>query len=258
MEKKFNFVYITTNLINKKQYIGEHSTNNIEKDKYLGSGKLTLIPAIKKYGKENFDRKILEFFSTKKEAFDAQEKYIKKYNTLAPNGYNINLTGGLQCSSGWSDEQRKNQSKKLKGKHLSEEHKKHISEGNIGRKFSKDSKDKISNSHKGKKLSKETKDKISNSHKGKCTWMKGKHHTDEAKQKNRISKLGIKLSEEHKKNIGKAIKGEKNGMYGKYGKNNPNFGSHRKRIICEYCKKEVGSNIYKAYHGYHGNKCKFK
>jgi len=39
MEKKFNFVYITTNLINKKQYIGEHSTNNIEKDKYLGSRK---------------------------------------------------------------------------------------------------------------------------------------------------------------------------------------------------------------------------
>jgi hypothetical protein len=29
-EKKFNFVFITTNLINEHQYVGEHSTNNKE------------------------------------------------------------------------------------------------------------------------------------------------------------------------------------------------------------------------------------
>ena len=32
-------------------------------------------------------------FKTKQEAFDAQEKYIKKYDTLIPNGYNLSPKG---------------------------------------------------------------------------------------------------------------------------------------------------------------------
>ena len=52
-----NFIYLTTNVINGKQYIGSH--NGEINDSYLGSGKL-LIKSIKKYGKENFKRIILE------------------------------------------------------------------------------------------------------------------------------------------------------------------------------------------------------
>ena len=54
--KRKYFVYVTTNNNNKKQYVGDHSTNNLN-DKYLGSGTL-LTRAIKKYGKEKFKRKI--------------------------------------------------------------------------------------------------------------------------------------------------------------------------------------------------------
>jgi hypothetical protein len=49
-------IYITTNLINGKQYIGLHSKNN---KSYLGAGTL-LLKAIKKYGKENFSKEILK------------------------------------------------------------------------------------------------------------------------------------------------------------------------------------------------------
>ena len=83
---KYIFVYITTNLLNGKQYVGDHSTNNLN-DGYIGSGYPYFIRAIKEHGKENFKREILEFFDTKEEAFAAQEKYIIQYNTLAPNGY---------------------------------------------------------------------------------------------------------------------------------------------------------------------------
>jgi hypothetical protein len=90
--KKFNYVYITTNLINGKQYIGDHSSD-MPNDGYLGSGRL-IAKAIKKHGKENFKKEILENFPTKDQSFNAQEKYIKEYNTLNPKGYNIHLKGG--------------------------------------------------------------------------------------------------------------------------------------------------------------------
>ncbi len=88
MVKKFNYVYVTTCLINNKQYIGDRSCNcDPSKDPYLGSGTY-FKNAIRKYGKENFKKEILGFFD------DAQEKWINEYITLSPNGYNISPKGG--------------------------------------------------------------------------------------------------------------------------------------------------------------------
>ncbi|QDP64711.1 MAG: putative intron-associated endonuclease 1 [Prokaryotic dsDNA virus sp.] len=55
--KKYYIVYKVTNKINGKFYIGSHQTVNIE-DGYLGSGKLVKL-AIKKYGRENFNKCII-------------------------------------------------------------------------------------------------------------------------------------------------------------------------------------------------------
>lgn len=99
MEKKYNFVYVTTNLINGKQYVGDHSSDILDDD-YLGSGRPLFENAIKKYGKKNFERKILEFFDTKEEAELNQEKYIRKLKThKSQGGYNLDWTGGI-CING--------------------------------------------------------------------------------------------------------------------------------------------------------------
>ena len=63
--KKYHYLYKTTNLINNKYYYGIHSTNNLN-DGYLGSGK-HLRYSIRKYSKENFKREILYYFDNREE-----------------------------------------------------------------------------------------------------------------------------------------------------------------------------------------------
>lgn len=86
-------IYITTNLINGKKYIGKDERNS---PTYLGSGKL-LRSAISFYGKKNFIKEILCYGKDKTDLNDLEEYYINYYNAqksdlfynLAPGG-----TGG--------------------------------------------------------------------------------------------------------------------------------------------------------------------
>lgn len=93
-------IYKITNKINKKSYIGQ--SINIQKRVHQHFWKAkckkdvsynsALHNAIRKYGQINFQIEILQECSV--ENIDEKEKYyIKYYNTLVPNGYNI-LSGG--------------------------------------------------------------------------------------------------------------------------------------------------------------------
>jgi group I intron endonuclease len=90
-------VYITTNLINSKRYVGRDMYNN---PRYLGSGKL-LNKAIKKYGRENFKKEILQTCLTIDELKLAEEYWIKYYDAANNTKfYNIldSSTGGDSLS----------------------------------------------------------------------------------------------------------------------------------------------------------------
>ena len=86
----YGFVYLTTNKINGKKYIG--MCKNTHEKNYLGSGKL-LKSAIKKYGKENFERVILQECQNFEELSKSEEYWIKKYNAVEDNTF-YNLTSG--------------------------------------------------------------------------------------------------------------------------------------------------------------------
>lgn len=66
----YGFIYITTNLIDGKRYIGQKKFDSYWKS-YLGSGK-HLREAVKKYGKENFSRNIVAIAYSKEELDDAE------------------------------------------------------------------------------------------------------------------------------------------------------------------------------------------
>lgn len=106
-------IYKTTNLINNKTYIGQH---NGKISNYLGSGKL-LKQAIKKYGKENFDKYILLEGEYNQEFIDYLEKhYIRLFNSTHKElGYNIQIGGRGYKDMSMSTNTRELQSKRMMG-----------------------------------------------------------------------------------------------------------------------------------------------
>jgi hypothetical protein len=72
-DRKYHFVYRTTRL-DGKYYIGVHSTDSLD-DGYLGSG-THIGRSIKKHGKENHTREILELCDSRAAAFELEKKLV--------------------------------------------------------------------------------------------------------------------------------------------------------------------------------------
>lgn len=90
------YIYLITNLVNKKQYVGYTSkTPEIRFQEHWRcrySDDIYLHRAMIKYGKSNFIIETLEEIDESE--WQLKEQYwIDKMNTLTPNGYNINVGG---------------------------------------------------------------------------------------------------------------------------------------------------------------------
>lgn len=98
-------IYVTTNKLNGKKYIGKEKHNN---PNYLGSGK-RIINAIKKYGKENFIKEILEECTNEKHMDEREKYWIHYYDaTNSKNFYNLAEGGeGGNTRAGFTEKQKK-------------------------------------------------------------------------------------------------------------------------------------------------------
>lgn len=82
-------VYKIINNINNKHYIGVHKTDN-PNDGYFGSGK-AIKKAIKKYGKNNFTKKVLMITEDVTKAYNLEKELTQDYQDR--NNYNMKLGG---------------------------------------------------------------------------------------------------------------------------------------------------------------------
>jgi group I intron endonuclease len=114
--------------------------------------------AIKKYGSEVFSIEEIDLAESLEELNIKEIFYIRQFNTLAPNGYNLTEGGeGLHIS----EQTRAKLSKASLGRKHTDEAKRKISEASLGRKHTQEAKQKMSSANLGKKLSEETRLKIS-------------------------------------------------------------------------------------------------
>ena len=220
------YIYLIIDLTNWKKYVGQHHYHLEKLDSnYHGSGHI--IKNIYKKRPETLKEVYLKTCYTQEELDEWEKYYIKFYDTLYPNGYNLSEggEGGIMC-----EEIRKKMSLSHKGKpapnkgkHHSEEAKKKISEATSGEKnpfygkhHSEETKQKISDSHKEKHHSEETKRKISESIKGENHPFFGTHRSEETKQKLREYRTGLSLSEETKRKMSESHKGKQGYWAGKH------------------------------------------
>ena len=212
------YIYLITDTTNGMQYTGKHHYH-IEGQldpNYHGSG--VIIKNIYKKRPETLIEEYVKTCYSEEEMNSDEQYYIKFYDTLWPNGYNLTEGGDGGVPS---EETRKKLSEALKGKHHSEETKQKMRESQSGEKnhmfgkqLSEETKKKISDANKGrtspnkgKTLSEETRRKISENHcdcSGEKSPFYGKHHSEESKRKMSESKKNIsdetrkKMSESHK------------------------------------------------------------
>jgi hypothetical protein len=165
-------VYIITNTMNAKQYVG--ISKNLDErwkqhKKALGENPL-LHRAIKKYGKDCFVFTHIADAFDKEAAFNLERLLIDQHNTFHPNGYN--LTKGGEGGGGAKF-----------GRVVSEDTKKKISESLLGN----------PSPRKGVTLTEETKRKLSESKKGKPSNRVGYKHSEETIEKIRAKKIARDL-----------------------------------------------------------------
>jgi len=175
--KNIHYIYKTTCNVTGKWYIGMHSCYDIN-DGYMGSGTV-LRYSIRKYGKDNHTKEILEFLPTREELVLREIEIINK--ELISDGKCMNLKEGGY--GGFKDEEHRLKcyeagliGKKIKLTTDLEYRKKYIEKHSLYLKIYNEFGDNSSPRFKGKTHSDETKQLISEKKKGTGTGEKNSQY----------------------------------------------------------------------------------
>lgn len=209
------FIYVITNLINKKQYVGQ--TRKARADKRWREHRSLLTnnkhynPHLQyswnKYGENAFSFNVIDTTTSAEALNDLEVHYI----TMLKPEYNLTQGGK---NGRMSEESRKKISEGLRGRPVSEETRMKMSAAHKGRRLSvahrkklsdakknmsDETRKNMSNAQKGKKISEETRKKLSD-------MRKGRTFSDEHRQALSEVQRGRKFTPQHCKNISEGRK----------------------------------------------------
>lgn len=205
-EERKSCVYMHTNKINGKKYIGwtsrlpeERWRNNgyeyLQTDKNGNYKHKHFGPAINLYGWENFDHVIVYEYLTEEEAKQKEKELIAQYDTINPEkGYNLTLGGDGTVGYQHTDEAKEKMSKAKQGK----------KPWNYGISPTEETLKKLRESHLGYKPSKEQLEKMS---KSMTEWWSNEENRLKMSGENNHN-YGVKFSEETKRKISESQKGK--------------------------------------------------
>lgn len=88
----YGYIYLTTNKINGKKYIGQHKSEVFDKD-YYGSG-LIIRRATKKYREENFVVEVIEWCNSREELNEREKYWIAKNDAVESSDFYNKAYGG--------------------------------------------------------------------------------------------------------------------------------------------------------------------
>lgn len=115
LKDPYGFVYITTNMVNGRKYIGQKKFQRDWKS-YLGSGKI-LKQAVELYGRDSFERDIIAIAYSKEELDVIEKEHILNHGAIGNSSYyNIACGGrmGGDLVSGLPLEEKKRIAEKIR------------------------------------------------------------------------------------------------------------------------------------------------